>query len=102
MNGRLGIQRIYSLGNYKNLQVTDVIEDIPEEYMLNEDFVNNLRMMQLLRSDKVYYDYVRTSPSFVDGITSEESIEAIEQASISTMEKLMKTVASNKSEKEIE
>lgn len=102
MNRNLTIQRIYSLGNYKNLQVTDSINDVPEELMLNEDFVRNLRLLQLLRCDQVYYDYITTSPAFVDGMKSEQALEFIERASVSTTEAMKKSIASLGEDKEAE
>ncbi len=100
MNRTLGIERTYSLGNYKNIRVTDIITDVPEEWMLNEEITSKLRLLQLMRADSVYYTYLKKSPTYVDGITTEDAIEAIDKITISTTEKLYKATASKKEEKE--
>ena len=96
MNRSLGMERTFTLGNYKNLKVYDSIDNIPSELMLNNEFINTLRMLQILKLDETYFNYVQTSPSMMDGVTAEQAIEMIEEVTTSTTEKMNKAIASLK------
>ncbi len=53
----LGVERTFFLGDYKSLKVTDHINDLPEEFSLNEEFINILKSLQLIGIEKAYYEY---------------------------------------------
>lgn len=57
MDRSIGLERVFSLGDYKSLRVTDYSNGIPEELMLNEEFMNALRKLQLVCADRAYYEY---------------------------------------------
>ena len=94
MKRSLGVERTYTLGDYKNLRVSDYINDIPEELMLNDEFVSSVRLLQLMRLDAVYYEYQKNTATRIDNISAEEALEYIDKLTLGTSEKLYKTVAS--------
>ena len=57
MDRSIGLERVFSLGDYKSLRVSDHSNDIPEEFALDEKFMSKLRHLQLVSADKAYYDY---------------------------------------------
>jgi len=57
MNRNLGVERLYSLGDYKNLKVTDYINDLPEEVAMDTHAVDLIRYLQLVSVDIVYERY---------------------------------------------
>ena len=76
MNKSVGIERVYSLGNYNMLRISDTISDIPDELMLDEKFIFDLRMLQLLQAEKTFVKYSQVSEK-MSGISEEESLEGI-------------------------
>jgi len=98
LTGSIGVERTYSLGNYINLKVTDTINNIPQAMLMDEEAIGALRALQLLRLDAVYFNYVKDSNTFAKGLTTEESLEMISQATVDTTEKLHKAVASKEGE----
>ncbi len=57
MNRSVGIERVFSLGNYNMLRVSDTINDIPDELLLDEQFILDLRTLQLLEIEKIFIKY---------------------------------------------
>lgn len=99
MNRTIGTERLYTLGNYKNLKVTDVISDIPQELLGNSEVMSSLRMLQMLQSDKTYLQYLLNSATMQDlsGATPadlEELVETIDETRVATLEKLKEAFAS--------
>lgn len=97
MNRSLKVERIYSLGDYKNIKVTDDINELPEEIVLNDKAVGLIRMMQLLQTEKVYQKYVNLG-GILKGKTQEEIFEMIDELEIDTMTKLKEIFKNGKTE----
>ena len=57
MDRNIGLERVFSLGDYKSLRVSDYSNNIPEELALDEEFIAKLRHLQLVSVDRAYYDY---------------------------------------------
>ncbi len=87
MNRSLKVERIYSLGDYKNIKVTDDINELPENIVLSDKAVGLIRMMQLLQTEKVYQKYTSLGGLF-KGKTQEEVFEIIAELETDTMSKL--------------
>lgn len=58
MKRMLETKRLYSLGDYKNITFTDVIDDIPAEVALNSEAMSRLRVLQMVGVDLSYYKYL--------------------------------------------
>lgn len=57
MKRNLGVERLYPLGDFKNIKFTSVLNDVPEELALNEEIVGNLFFIQSLTCDLAYRKY---------------------------------------------
>lgn len=57
MERELSLERLFKLGEFKLLTVTDNFSGIPEELAMNTEFMSDLRRLQLISADKAYYDY---------------------------------------------
>jgi hypothetical protein len=102
MNRTLTAERVYVLGQYKTLRLTDSISNIPQELMNNKEFIDAVRLLQLMSLDRVYYTYVDNSPTYNEKLTSEERNEILDKASVSSTEKIKKTFDSLKGEESAE
>lgn len=58
MNRNLKVKRLYSLGDFKNIEFTDEICDIPEKFLLNKEVMENLSYLQLIRIELDYAKYI--------------------------------------------
>jgi hypothetical protein len=79
MEQKLGLERLFSLGQYRNIKFIDEITNIPKELMLNDDVINTLRLLQFIRADKYFMSYVKNAQrayyKFRDGeIALEEAL----------------------------
>jgi hypothetical protein len=97
MNRSLKVERIYSLGDYKNIKVTDDINELPEELVLNDKAVGLVRMMQLLQTEKVYQKYVNLG-GLLKGKSQEDVFEMIDELESDTMSKLKEIFKNGKTE----
>ena len=59
MPGKISAERLYSLGNYKNIKFIEEVNDIPDDLMFSEDYVTYVRTLQALRLDKSYLQYIQ-------------------------------------------
>lgn len=59
MKRTAGIERVYSLGQFKSLRVIDTIEEVPEEFVLDTEFMDALRKYQLADVELTYQRYVQ-------------------------------------------
>lgn len=106
MKRSLGMERTFTLGAYKNIKVSDVISDVPEDLMLRDDVVSALRTLQILRLDKVYLSYLEKSVTmrgyeFNTPTSIEDALAEVNDAQVTTFESLKEAIASvTKPEKE--
>lgn len=57
MNRSIKVERLYSLGDYKNIKVIDELHEIPESVALNAELMGKLYMLLLANVDLQYYRY---------------------------------------------
>ena len=95
MNKTIAIERIFSLGDYQNLKVTDTITEIPDAIASNPDAVKLLRYLQLVDIEWSYVKYMKLRAS-EPKLANVESIEAalafIEDERTRTFEDLLNTI----------
>ena len=68
MKRDLGIERLYPLGDFKNIKFTTILRDIPEEIAQNETIVSLLFLQQAITCEIGYREYF----SMVDKIAKEK------------------------------
>ena len=100
MNRSIGMERVYFLGDYKSLRVTDYANDIPEELALNEEFMTNLRSLQLEAAERAYYSYSLLSKELKDETEIDfERLNILIELETDTYKKLIELYNSTKEEK---
>ena len=57
MERTLSATRIFSLGNYQNLQCTNTLTNIPEELALDQDFIRNITKLQIIQIEDQFVNY---------------------------------------------
>ena len=77
MKRSLTLKRIFSMGQYQNLEVTDSITDIPEQLALNGDFIASLSIYQMLRLEARFQRYVELRAK-TNKMSTEDAISLIE------------------------
>ncbi len=98
MNRSIGIERVFNLGEYKSLRVSDHANDIPEELVVNKEFMDNLRYLQLVEIEKTYYTYVGLSKSLL-GESDDEKLNILNEISTNVYSKLLELYENTKNKK---
>jgi len=78
--------RLYSLGDFKNISFTDTVEEIPEEFAMNNKAMRILRSMQLFQIERAYLKYIKLKQTMQD-MTVDESLELIDELDVVSTEK---------------
>lgn len=89
MDRSIGLERVYNLGDYKSLRVTDYINNIPEELVLDADFMDGLRSLQLVSAEKAYYDYSEQARSLMGLESDDQKIELLATIELDLYTKLI-------------
>ena len=58
MNRSIKVERLYTLGDYKNIKFTDEMNEIPADVALNPEAMSTLRSLQLVGVDLAFEKYV--------------------------------------------
>lgn len=57
MKSSIGMERLYYLGDYRNIKVSSYISGIDHEVRLNQELMDDLRYLQMVEVEKTYYAY---------------------------------------------
>lgn len=87
MNRNQTIERNYQLAPYEMLKVIDTISGIPEELVLNKQFVNALAYLQLVSIESVAIRY-NALLGKLDTLKTVEKIEFLEKEKQETITQL--------------
>ena len=90
MSRSLSVERVYNLGDYKSLRISDTINDIPTDSLdLNPEFVKLIRALQLYGIEKAYYTYSQNSRLLNEEYdTDEKKIQALTELETQTIDRL--------------
>jgi len=94
----LKVDRLYYLGDYRNIHITDEIVGLPDEFITNTKAVGLIRFMQLLETEKTFQRYLDMSKKYLAGKTAEESVGLLEQLQSDTMSQLSELFSNGKTE----
>lgn len=75
MEQKLAVERLYSLGDYKNIKFTSEITSIPAEVMLNKDAIALVRYLQLVDIEHSYMKYQQLMRKAIPSKPVEEAME---------------------------
>jgi hypothetical protein len=99
MDRSIGLERVFSLGDYKSLRITDYSNGIPDELALDEEFVDKLRSLQLVSADKAYYEYSVMNSS-MSTFTDREKLEYLTEKETNLYADLVALMSQEDSEEE--
>ncbi len=85
-NRSLGIERVFNLGDYKSLRVSDTIDDLPIEVMFNDVFMDKVRYLQLVAMDLTYERYVEMTKKLP--VSNADRIVFLEEERLNTMSEI--------------
>lgn len=77
MNRTLTTERLYSLGDFKNIKFIDTISDVPEEFVLDSALSNIIRYLQLVDIELAFRRYYQLAEK-VGTLKVEETISILE------------------------
>jgi len=59
MKKLLRVERLYSLGNYKNIKIVSELSEIPQEVLDNEKYMELLEFSLLLDTESSFHKYMK-------------------------------------------
>jgi hypothetical protein len=71
MNKTSTIERIYALGNYQNIKITDTVADIPQEVLEDNLLMDGITSIQLLNTELTYRKYLAMTDALPQNATNE-------------------------------
>lgn len=86
MNGKLAIERLYSLAQYENLKITREITEIPQSILGNPNAIDLLSYSLLLSIEKAYRKYIQLENQYKNAIKDVKSLDEALQISIDLLE----------------
>lgn len=81
-------ERLYSLGDYKNIKFTDEIIDVPADIAFNPEVVSRIRLLQLIGVELSFKRYQDLGKELT-GKTPEQMAEYLEKVKTETTEELV-------------
>ncbi len=82
MERQIRTKRLYWLGDYRNIEFEDNIEGIgidDPDVILNENFVSNIRYLQLVTIELAYRRYANLVTKYPHSMAFDEAIKALEE-----------------------
>lgn len=101
MEQQISIERLYTLGDYKNLKVIDVISGIPEKLMLDDSFQNQMRLLMMIRADKTNVKYRMLTEGY-KSLSIEEAYEILEKLEEDANKSIIEILLNGKLETRVE
>jgi hypothetical protein len=92
MNRTLKTERLYPLGDYKNIKFVDEVVDIPEKVCLDENLMSHLRYLQMIDMEMTFRQYLRLIEK-VGTVHLEEAVKILENEHTVTLKEI-KTILS--------
>ena len=99
----VSMERTYAVGNYQNIKLYDSMVDLPEEVAMDNEIIMALRFLQIVQSEKTYYEYQKLRKNFANAeVTAEDAIEHLTRLHEETVLKLQELFKNNPIESKIE
>jgi hypothetical protein len=76
MERKISIERLYSLGNYKNIKLGNVIDGIPQELWVRPEVMGSLQFLLMLAVEVDFRRYQKLNQE-IGGLSLEESLEKL-------------------------
>jgi hypothetical protein len=90
MERTISIERLYFLGNFKNIKISNTLTDIPEELAMNVEVMELLYRQQLIAVEKAYRDYHEIVKNLPENET--ETLEYLDAERIQNFKDLQEAI----------
>jgi hypothetical protein len=87
MNRNITTKRLYATGQYQNITIEDSIMDVPEHLALDRDFMNLLRLLQLVEMEFAHKKYIKLMES-MQSLPIDDAILELETIKINTLDEI--------------
>lgn len=85
MERSIKIERLFSLGNYKNIRLDDGVDNIPQNMWTNKEVMENLTYLVMLSIELSFRRYLKLSEKIQD-MSLEDSITYLDKVKTDTYE----------------
>lgn len=98
MNRNLRTERLFSLGDFKNIKFCDEITEIPQELILNKEAMSHLYFYQLLQIEQAFIKYMKLSDELIRLGQYEKMLEYIEELREQNFKDILESLKNGKGE----
>ena len=88
MERTLRVKRLYSLGDYRNIEFEDFLVAIPDQLLFDEGFTSEAYYLQLVNVELAYRRYINLAAKYPHGMAVEEAIKGLEMERENTLKSL--------------
>lgn len=92
MNRNLRVERVFPLGEYKTLRLGDDIENLPDDLMLRQEVIDNIRLMQLVQIELTHKRYLALAAEMSACKKLDDMIEFLELERDRTLKEITKLI----------
>lgn len=91
MNRNIGVERTYFISQFNLIKFNDEVTDIPEELVLNTEFMDKLKQSLTLEVERSYRKYI-LQKDVLDQLKPEDALNVIEQERSKKFTELLKII----------
>jgi len=84
-------ERVFKLSEFNTLRVSESLSEIPDRLLEKEDFISQVKLLQLLELERTYRRYLILKGQ-LDQMDLEESLALLDANRNSTMEKIKQMI----------
>jgi hypothetical protein len=83
----LSVERTYALAQYQNIKLFDSFNQVPYEFMLNQEMIDKIRYLQLIDLEMAFKRYIKLAEQLHD-YSIDEALVMLETIKIDTMNEI--------------
>jgi hypothetical protein len=87
MTRSLSVERTYALAQYQNIKLFDSFNQVPYEFMLNQEMIDKIRYLQLVDLELTYRRYIKLAEKLHE-YSIDEALVMLETIKIDTMNEI--------------
>ena len=100
MKKLLRVERLYSLGNYKNIKIVSEISEIPQEVLDNEKYMELLEFSLLLDAESSFHKYMKLLEDTEKYNSLDQARESIAESRSSNYDNIINLIKNGDTENE--
>jgi hypothetical protein len=92
MKREIGVERLYSLGDFKNVKFFDSIIEVPEEFVFDQKLVGEIKFLQIISVELTFRRYMKLMEEnpMAWGTKAIDSLEKMRQDTIDVIKESLK------------